>query len=84
MLSQVEGPIGMRSSLYLRGMLMWAKLMTVPNGYVARVWKDLYDAEGVALRIVPPLTGSHSLKESREIWVPDSKTHVAVEIMRKV
>jgi hypothetical protein len=51
---------------------------------VARVWKDLYDAEGVALQIVPPLTGSHSLREARDIWVPDSKTHVAVEIMRKV
>ena len=63
---------------------VWAKLMTVKNGYIARVWKDLYDAEGVALRIVPPLTGSHSLREPREIWVPDSKTHVAVEIMRKV
>lgn len=63
---------------------MWAKLMTVKNGYVARVWKDLYDAEGVAVQIVPPLTGPHSLTEAREIWVPDSKTHVAVEIMRKV
>jgi hypothetical protein len=58
--------------------------MTVKNGYVARVWKDLYDAEGVAVRLVPPLTGAYSLNEPREIWVPDSKTHVAVEIMRKV
>ena len=62
---------------------MWAKLLTVKNGYVARVWKDLYDAEGVAVRVIPPLAG-HSLTEPREIWVPDSKTHVAVEIMRKV
>jgi hypothetical protein len=57
--------------------------MRVKNGYVARVWKDLYDAEGVAVRIVPPLVGA-SLKDPREIWVPDSKTHVAAEIMRKV
>ena len=63
---------------------MWAKLMTVKNGHVAQVWKDLYDAEGVGLRIVPPLTSAYSLTEPREIWVPDSKTHVAVEIMRKV
>jgi hypothetical protein len=62
---------------------MWSKLMTVKNGYVAHVWKTLYDAEGVAVRVVPPLT-SISLTEPREIWVPDSKTHVAVEIMRKV
>ena len=58
--------------------------MTVKNGYVARVWKDLYDAEGVAVRVVPPLTASFSLEAPRELWVPDSKTHVAVEIMRKV
>jgi hypothetical protein len=51
---------------------------------VARIWKELYDSEGVACRVVPPLTGAHSLDEPREIWVPDSKTHVAVEIMRKV
>ena len=63
---------------------VWAKLMTVQNGYVAKVWKDLYDAEGVACQIVPPLTASHSQEEQRDIWVPDSKTHVAVEIMRKV
>jgi hypothetical protein len=58
--------------------------MTVKNGYVAKVWKDLYDAEGVACIVVPPLTAAHSAAEEREIWVPDSKTHVAVEIMRKV
>ena len=63
---------------------MWAKLMTVKNGYVARVWKDLYDAEGVACRVDPPLTDAFSLREPRDIWVPDSKTHVAVEIMRKI
>ena len=58
--------------------------MTVQNGYVARVWKELYEAEGVAVQIVPPLTPAYSLEALREIWVPDSKTHVAVEIMRKV
>ena len=63
---------------------VWSKLMTVKNGYVAQVWKDLYDAEGVACRVVPPLTQAHSPEVERDIWVPDSKTHVAVEIMRKV
>ena len=58
--------------------------MTVKNGYVARVWKDLYDAEGIACRVEPPLTGAYALTAPREIWVPDSKTHVAVEIMRKI
>ncbi|HLF78991.1 MAG TPA: hypothetical protein VJB57_16040 [Dehalococcoidia bacterium] len=63
---------------------MWAKFMTVKNGYVARIWKELYDSEGVALRVLPPLTSAYSLSEPREIWVPDSKTHVAAEIMRKI
>jgi hypothetical protein len=58
--------------------------MTVKNGYVARIWKELYDAEGVALRVLPPLTAGYSMTEQREIWVPDSKTHVAAEIMRKI
>ena len=59
-------------------------MLTVKNGYVARIWKDLYDAEGVGCRVVPPLTGPNSMSLPRDIWVPDSKTHVAVEIMRKV
>ena len=57
--------------------------MDVKNGYVARIWKDLFDAEGVAVRIVPPLTAAYSADEPRQIWVPDSKTHVAAEILRK-
>ena len=52
---------------------MWAKLMTVKNGYVAAIWKELYDAEGVACRVVPPLTATHSMNQPREIWVPDSQ-----------
>jgi hypothetical protein len=63
---------------------MWTKLMEVKNGYVAKVWKDLYDAEGVATRVVPPLTDSFAWSAPREIWVPDSKTHVAAEILRKI
>ena len=72
---------------------MWTKLMDVKNGYTAKVWKDLWDAEGVACRIVPPLplargagpeAGGHGWSEPRQIWVPDSKTHVAAEILRKV
>ena len=63
---------------------MWTKFMEVKNGYVAKVWKDLYDAEGLAVQIVPPLSASHSWAEPRQIWVPDSKTHVAAEILRKV
>ncbi len=34
---------------------MWSKLMDVKNGYAAEVWKELFDAEGVSNRVVPPL-----------------------------
>jgi hypothetical protein len=58
--------------------------MEVRNGYAAEVWKELFDAEGIANRIVPPLTGGAPMSQPREICVPDSKTHVAAEIMRKI
>ena len=52
---------------------MWAKLMTVKNGYVAEVWKELFDAEGVSVRVVPPLGTARRARcaTPREIWVPD-------------
>jgi hypothetical protein len=36
------------------------------------------------VRIVPPLESGASDLEPREIWVPDSKTHVAAEVLRKI
>ncbi len=57
--------------------------MEVKNAYVAEVWKELFDAEALSIRIVPPL-GQAPDMEPREIWVPDSKTHVAREILRKI
>ena len=62
---------------------MWSKFMDVKNGYAAEVWKELLDAEGVSNRVVPPLAGA-PMTQPREIWVPDSKTHVAAEILRKI
>jgi hypothetical protein len=63
---------------------MWSKFMDVANGYAAEVWKELLDAEGVSNRVVPPLNSDAPLSLPREIWVPDSKTHVAAEILRKI
>ena len=57
--------------------------MEVKNAYLAETWKELLNAEAVAVRIVPPLDIGPDLAP-REIWVPDSKTHVAREIMRKI
>ena len=63
---------------------MWSKLLDVKNGYAAEVWKELLDAEGLSNRVVPPLTSDTPLAQPREIWVPDSKTHVALEVLRKI
>ncbi len=58
--------------------------MDVKNGWAAEVWKELFDAEGLANLVVPPLNSDAPMSQPREIWVPDSKTHVAQEIMRKI
>jgi hypothetical protein len=58
--------------------------MDVQNGYAAQMWLEFFQAEGVAVRVIPPLETDASMKRSRELWVPDSKTHVADELMRKI
>ena len=63
---------------------MWSKFMDVKNGYAAEVWKELFDAEGVSNQIKPPINSAVPMSAPREIWVPDSKTHVAEEILRKI
>jgi hypothetical protein len=64
---------------------MWAELFEVKNRFMAELWKELFDAEAVATRLVvvgdPATAGDLS---PRKVFVPDSKTHVAREIMRKI
>jgi hypothetical protein len=62
---------------------MWTKFMEVPNAYVAETWKELLETEAISVRVIPPLRGVPAFQK-REIWVPDSKTHVAAEVLRKV
>ena len=64
---------------------MWSVLLEAKNRYIAELWKELFDAEGVATRVV---VAGHPAEATdmtpRVIYVPDSKTHVAQEIMRKI
>ncbi len=64
---------------------MWTELFEVKNRFTAEIWKELFDAEAVATRLVivgdPAEAGDLT---PRKIFVPDSKTHVAREIMRKI
>ena len=49
---------------------MWVKLMDVPDGYAASIWRELFNQEALSTRIIPPIeTGL--MYESRSIWVPD-------------
>ena len=63
---------------------MWAKFMETKNGYAAEIWKELFNACAVSVRVVPK-TGyvNASLADPCEIYVPWGKTHVAAEIVRK-
>ena len=58
--------------------------MSVKTGYTAQMWQEFFWAEGVAIRIVPPLDGDATMMAPRDLWVPDSKTHVADELLRKI
>ncbi|MBE7519441.1 MAG: hypothetical protein HS107_09360 [Thermoflexaceae bacterium] len=60
--------------------------MKVKNGYAAETWRELFAAEGLALRIIPPIGRgeSASMLDERTLYVPTGKSHVAEEIMRKI
>jgi hypothetical protein len=63
---------------------MWSKLMEVKSGYTAQLWREFFDHEGLPVRVIPPLDSDAPMNAPRELWVPDSKTHVAAELMRKI
>jgi putative signal transducing protein len=64
---------------------VWTELLVTKNRFIAELWKELFDAEGVATQIIiagdPGAAGDLT---PRRIFVPDSKTHVAREILRKI
>jgi len=64
---------------------MWAELMRAPNRFIADTWRELLFAEGISVRIVPEDGAADAGALAPVlIYVPDSKTHVAREILRKV
>lgn len=64
---------------------MWTELLEAKNRYIAEMWKELFDAEGVATRLVTVGDAADvSDMTPRKLYVPDSKTHVALEIIRKI
>ncbi len=62
---------------------MWVRFMELPDGYAAAIWKELFNQEALAVRVVPPLEAG-PMSAPRELWVPDGKTHVAREVLNKI
>jgi hypothetical protein len=60
--------------------------MKVRNAYVAETWRELFAAEGLAVRVIPPIGRgeSESMQDERTLYVPTGKAHVAREILRKI
>ena len=65
---------------------MWVEFMTVRNAYAAETWSELFAAEGLSVRVIPPVGRGEkaSLREARTLYVPTGKAHVAREILRKI
>ena len=65
---------------------MWVEFMTVPNAYVAETWRELFAAEGLSILVIPPIGRGEkvSMRDSRKLYVPTGKAHVAREILRKI
>lgn len=65
---------------------MWVEFMTVPNAYVAETWSELFAAEGLSTRIIPPIGRGEkaTMRDPRTLYVPTGKAHVAREILRKI
>ncbi|MEP7216710.1 MAG: hypothetical protein ABI782_10700 [Anaerolineaceae bacterium] len=60
--------------------------MTVRNAYVAETWRELFAAEGLSVRVIPPIGRGEqaSMRDQRTLYVPTGKAHVAREILRKI
>ena len=65
---------------------MWVEFMTVGNAYVAETWRELFAAEGLSVRVIPPIGHGEtaSMRKARTLYVPTGKAHVAREILRKI
>jgi hypothetical protein len=62
---------------------MWTEIKIAPNLMIAEMWKDLFEGEGIPTRIL-----SENLemgqKATYRVLVPDLKSHLIEDILRKV
>ncbi|MBI2303882.1 MAG: hypothetical protein HYU86_03940 [Chloroflexi bacterium] len=64
---------------------MWILFRRVPNVIMADMWKELLESEGVPMRIlVAPDEAGMGDAAARLIYIPEQKSHVAAEALRKI
>jgi hypothetical protein len=63
---------------------MWSKFMETRTLFGAQTWKKLLNFEAIAVQIRPVNPADDNPLSPHEIWIPDSKAHVAREVLRKV
>ena len=64
---------------------MWVDFMRVPNLMVAEMWKEVIEAEGLPIRLLPEgdiLDWGERI--TFRVMVPRGREHVAEEILRKL
>ena len=64
---------------------MWVDFMKAPNLMVAEMWKEVIEAEGLPVRLLPEgdiLDWGERVRF--RIMVPRGREHVAEEILRKL
>jgi hypothetical protein len=64
---------------------MWVEYKRVANQILAETWKDLLEAQDFPTRIVAdPDHPEGGISTPKRIFIPESKTQVADEVLRKV
>lgn len=65
---------------------MWKEFLETKTLYTAEMYKEVLNAEGVAVIVMPAEGNGAAVSDlsPRKLYVPDSKTHVAAEILRKI
>lgn len=64
---------------------MWVEVKKAQSLMLAEMWKELFEGEGIPTHILPT-SGNPRGQESAtyRILVPEDKTHVIEEVLRKL
>lgn len=62
---------------------MWTEIKIAPNLMIAEMWKELFEAEGIPIRLLPESPGTGE-RASYRVLVPELKKHLIEEILKKV